>query len=41
MTNEKVDQDKIQKKPVATLTVNEGGDGRAHAHERDRAIWSA
>ena len=34
MTNEKVEQDKILKKPVAVLTVNEGSDGRAHAHER-------
>jgi hypothetical protein len=38
MTNEKVDQDKIQKKLVTMLTVNEGSDDRAHAHERDKAI---
>jgi hypothetical protein len=38
MTNEEVDQDKIQKKRMAMLTVTEDSDGGAHAHERDKVI---
>ena len=40
MTDEEVDQDKIQKKPVPVvmLTVMEDSDDGAHAHERGKVI---